>query len=204
MPLDHLPTGWLDCGAAATMLVVAAATMSAVRMSRQGGEMVHRVGSDGPAAFERRTPTAEGPTADRLRQAQGAIGVRTRGQGLYDVTDDIAGWLLRQQMASGLLSVFCRHTSASLIIQENADPDVQRDLQAFFRRLVREDKAFYRHVVEGEDDMPAHIRSALTLPQVSIPVGGGKLLLGRWQSLYLFEHRAAPQHRDLVLHLIGS
>jgi secondary thiamine-phosphate synthase enzyme len=139
-----------------------------------------------------------------LRQAQAAIGVRTRGQGFYDVTADVSAWLQRQRVATGLLTVFCRHTSASLLVQENADPDVQRDLLSFFRRLVREERAFYRHVSEGDDDMPAHIRSALTQTQVSIPVGSSGLLLGRWQSLYLFEHRAAPQHRELVLHLIGA
>lgn len=100
--------------------------------------------------------------------------------------------------------MFCRHASASLVIQENADPDVQRDLQSFFDRLVREDRSLYRHVLEGEDDMSAHIRSALTLVQVSIAVAGGKLLLGTWQGLYLFEHRAAPHRRQVVLHLVGE
>jgi secondary thiamine-phosphate synthase enzyme len=139
-----------------------------------------------------------------LRQAQGKLSVRTNGQGLFDITAEITGWLAAQHVSSGLLTVFCRHTSASLVIQENADPDVQRDLQTFFRTLVREDRSLYRHVMEGEDDMPAHIRSALTLVQVSIPVAGGKLMLGPWQGLYLFEHRAAPQSRDVVLHVIGE
>ena len=102
------------------------------------------------------------------------------------------------------MTVFCQHTSASLIIQENADPDVRRDLQTFFRRLVREDRSLYRHVMEGEDDMPAHIRSALTLVQVSIPVGNGELMLGSWQGIYLFEHRSGAHTRQVVLHLIGE
>jgi secondary thiamine-phosphate synthase enzyme len=139
-----------------------------------------------------------------LRQAQGQLSVRTHGQGLFEITGEVAAWLAGQRVTTGLLTAFCRHTSASLVIQENADPDVQRDLQSFFRRLVREDRSLYRHVLEGEDDMPAHIRSALTLVQVSIPVGGGKLLLGTWQGLYLFEHRTTPHSRQVVLHLVGE
>ena len=139
-----------------------------------------------------------------LRQAQGKLSVRTNGQGLLEITAEVAAWLARQHFDSGLLTVFCQHTSASLIIQENADPDVRRDLQTFFRRLVREDSSLYRHVMEGEDDMPAHIRSALTLVQVSIPVGNGELMLGSWQGLYLFEHRTGAHTRQVVLHLIGE
>jgi secondary thiamine-phosphate synthase enzyme len=139
-----------------------------------------------------------------LRQAQGRLNVRTNGQGLIDITAEVVGWLTAQHVSSGLLTVFCRHTSASLVIQENADPDVQRDLQTFFRRLVREDRSLYRHVMEGDDDMPAHIRSALTLVQVSIPVSGGKLMLGTWQGLYLFEHRTGAQNRQVILHLTGA
>lgn len=151
------------------------------------------------------TGAISGETAMPVRrQAQARIEVRTRGQGLYDITAAVADWLARQSPASGLLTVFCRHTSASLVIQENADADVLRDLQSFFRRLVREDPTLYRHGAEGSDDMPAHIRSALTLPQVAIPVSDGRLLLGTWQGLYLFEHRTAPKTRELVLHLIGS
>lgn len=100
--------------------------------------------------------------------------------------------------------MFCRHTSASLTIQENADPDVQRDLQAFFRRIVSEDPALYRHTAEGADDMSAHIRSALTDIQLSIPVAQGRLALGTWQGIYLFEHRARPHIREVVLHLLGD
>jgi secondary thiamine-phosphate synthase enzyme len=139
-----------------------------------------------------------------LRQAQGKLSLRTNGQGLFDVTAEVTAWLAGQYVSSGLLTVFCQHTSASLVMQENADPDVQRDLQTFFRTLVREDRRLYRHVIEGDDDMPAHIRSALTLVQVSIPVSGGKLMLGTWQGLYLFEHRTGAQNRQIILHLIGA
>jgi secondary thiamine-phosphate synthase enzyme len=145
-----------------------------------------------------------GPMLGALRQAQGELSVRTNGQGLFEITGEVAAWLAAQRVTTGLLTAFCRHTSASLVIQENADPDVQRDLQSFFRRLVREDRSLYRHVEEGDDDMPAHIRSALTLVQVSIPVGGGKLLLGAWQGLYLFEHRTSPRSRQVVLHMVGE
>lgn len=113
-------------------------------------------------------------------------------------------WLSAQRVSNGLLTAFCQHTSASLIVQENADPDVQRDLQAFFRNLVREDGSLYRHVMEGEDDMPAHIRSALTLVQVAIPVSGGRLMLGTWRGLYLFEHRTGAHSRTVVLHFVGD
>jgi secondary thiamine-phosphate synthase enzyme len=102
------------------------------------------------------------------------------------------------------LTVFVRHTSASLLIQENADPDVQRDLESFFHRLVPEDNDLYRHTAEGPDDMPAHIKGALTQTQLSIPVSDGRLALGTWQGIYLFEHRRAPHRRELALHLIGE
>jgi secondary thiamine-phosphate synthase enzyme len=149
-------------------------------------------------------PRVPGPMLGALRQAQGELSVHTQGQGLFEITGEVAAWLAAQRVTTGLLTAFCRHSSASLVVQENADPDVQRDLQSFFRRLVREDRSLYRHVLEGEDDMPAHIRSALTLVQVSIPVGGGKLLLGSWQGLYLFEHRTSPRNRQVVLHLVGE
>jgi secondary thiamine-phosphate synthase enzyme len=105
---------------------------------------------------------------------------------------------------AGLLTIFVQHTSASLTIQENADPDVVHDLNTFFDRLVPEDSRLYRHTVEGPDDMPAHIRAALTLTQLSIPVEGGRMALGTWQGVYLFEHRAAPHRRSVLLHLIGE
>jgi secondary thiamine-phosphate synthase enzyme len=119
-----------------------------------------------------------------MKQAQHTVSVETRGQGLYAITAEVGGWVERQGLATGLLSLFCQHTSASLTIQENADPDVLRDLQTFFARLVREDPALYRHADEGPDDMPAHIRSVLTGAQLSIPVAGRRLALGTWQDIY--------------------
>lgn len=139
-----------------------------------------------------------------MKQAQETITVETRGQGLYEVTGDIRRWLSGRGMTKGMLTVFCQHTSASLTIQENADPDVQKDLQTFFARLVRDDPSLYRHTLEGPDDMPAHIRSALTDVQLSVPVSGGQMTLGTWQGIYLFEHRTHPHSRRLVLHLVGE
>ena len=128
--------------------------------------------------------------------------VSTRGKGLYEITDEIADWLGRQAARDGLLTVFVQHTSASLLVQENADPDVVHDLNAFFSRLVKEDNSLYRHTSEGSDDMPSHIRSALTLTQISIPVEAGRMVLGTWQGVYLFEHRAAAHRRQVLLHLM--
>lgn len=139
-----------------------------------------------------------------MSQAQQIITIRTRGQGLHEVTREIAAWVAEQTIGRGLLTVFCQHTSASLTIQENADPDVRADIEAFFLRLVREDPTLYRHTVEGPDDMPAHIRSVLTGVSLSIPVTGGRLALGTWQGIYLFEHRQGPHGRRLVLHLAGD
>ncbi len=139
-----------------------------------------------------------------MKQAQDTITVGTRGRGLHEVTAEIADWVSRQDIGTGLLTVFCRHTSASLTIQENADTDVQRDLEAFFKRLVKEDPSLYRHTTEGPDDMPAHIRSALTDVSLTIPVSGWRLGLGTWQGIYLFEHRARPHERRLILHLAGE
>jgi secondary thiamine-phosphate synthase enzyme len=130
--------------------------------------------------------------------------VATRGKGLYEITGAVARWLTERRVAHGLLTIFVQHTSASLIVQENADPDVVHDLKAFFDRLVVEDGALYRHGTEGEDDMPAHIRAALTLTQLSVPVQHGRMLLGTWQGIYLFEHRTAPHNRSIVLHLISE
>src|SRR6202023_2572401 len=118
--------------------------------------------------------------------------VATRGKGLYNCTSQIAGWLRLQEISTGLLTVFIQHTSASLTIQENADPDVVLDLNEFFERLVREDESWYRHTLEGADDMTSHIRSALTQTQLSIPIHKGSLALGTWQGIYLFEHRIRP------------
>jgi secondary thiamine-phosphate synthase enzyme len=133
----------------------------------------------------------------------GALQVQTRGKGLYDITGQVARWLAENPIETGLLTVYIQHTSASLTIQENADPDVVFDLNAFFSRLVPEDNRLYRHTAEGADDMPAHIRAALTLTQLSIPVTDGRMALGTWQGIYVFEHRAAPHRRRVVLHLFG-
>ncbi|MAO57181.1 MAG: hypothetical protein CMM61_16010 [Rhodospirillaceae bacterium] len=139
-----------------------------------------------------------------MRQAQHELNVATGGPGLYEITGEVEGWVRTQAMEAGLLTLFCRHTSASLTIQENADPDVQRDLQTFFERLVKEDPSLYRHTAEGPDDMPAHIRSALTNVQLSVPVSGGRTQLGTWQGIYLFEHRRSPHRRRVSLHLLGA
>ena len=139
-----------------------------------------------------------------MRQAVKQITVSTRGKGLYDCTGHIASWVQDQKVHTGLLTVFLRHTSASLTIQENADPDVIADLNDFFARLVPEDNRQFRHTAEGPDDMPAHIRSALTMTQLSIPIVDGRLGLGTWQGIYVFEHRTHPHRRNLLLHLIGE
>jgi secondary thiamine-phosphate synthase enzyme len=139
-----------------------------------------------------------------MRQVQQEISVNTRGQGLTEVTREVAEFVAASGMATGLLTVFVRHTSASLIIQENADPDVKRDLLAFFRRLVPEGDPLYTHTAEGPDDMPAHVKAALTATSLAVPVSGGRPVLGTWQGIYLFEHRAAPHRRRIVLHLLGD
>jgi len=123
---------------------------------------------------------------------------------LYEFTDSLESWVAAQGVQTGLLTVFIQHTSASLTIQENADPDVVYDLNQFFGRLAPEDNRLYRHTVEGPDDMPAHIRAALTLTQLSIPVDHGRLALGTWQGVYVFEHRTRPHRRTVVLHLLGE
>lgn len=138
-----------------------------------------------------------------MRQAAHTLVVQTPGAGLHEITRDVAGWAAGQGMATGLLTLFCRHTSASLLIQENADPDVARDLEDYFAQLAPESPA-YRHQDEGPDDMPAHLRTALTQAQLSIPLVGGRLALGTWQGLYLFEHRRRPHRREVVLHLLGD
>jgi secondary thiamine-phosphate synthase enzyme len=133
--------------------------------------------------------------------AQHVLSVRTPGRGLHEVTPEVARWVAGQGVATALLTLFLRHTSASLLIQENAAPAVRRDLEAFLGRLIPEDTRLYEHDDEGPDDMPAHIRAALTQTHLSIPVAGGKLLLGTWQGIFLFEHRRAPHTREIVLHL---
>lgn len=139
-----------------------------------------------------------------MKQAHHSVHLRTEGKGLYDVTAVISAWLDGQVVDNGLLTVFIRHTSASLVIQENADPAVLRDLESFFGRLVAEDPSLYEHRTEGPDDMPAHIRSALTQTHLAIPVRDADMALGTWQGVYLFEHRTAPHDRELLLHLIGE
>jgi len=140
------------------------------------------------------------PLAQFLHQ----IEVPTRGKGLYEITGVVGDWVAGLGVNTGLLTVFVQHTSASLTIQENADPDVMHDLNQFFNRLVEEDNRLYRHTVEGPDDMPAHIRAALTLTQLSVPVERGRMALGAWQGIYLFEHRAGPHRRRVKLHCIGG
>jgi secondary thiamine-phosphate synthase enzyme len=137
-----------------------------------------------------------------VKQITHQLHISTRGKGLYDFTREIVSWVSAQQPQTGLLTIFCRHTSASLVIQENADPDVVADLNDFFTRLVPEDTRLYRHTAEGPDDMTSHIRSALTSTQLAIPILQGSLALGTWQGVYLFEHRERPHNRSVVLHLL--
>jgi secondary thiamine-phosphate synthase enzyme len=139
-----------------------------------------------------------------VKQAHGELRVSTRGKGFYDITRDVRTWFAAQRIQNGLLTVFIRHTSASLTIQENADPDVRRDLGEFFERLVPEDTPWFRHITEGSDDMPSHIRAALTSTSVSIPVRAGAIGLGTWQAIYIFEHRSDSQVRHILLHVLGD
>ncbi len=139
-----------------------------------------------------------------MKQVTHQLHISTRGKGLYEFTREIESWLSQHPAKTGLLTVFCQHTSASLVIQENADPDVVADLADFFNRLVPEDTRLYRHTAEGPDDMTSHIRSALTHTQLSIPIHHGKLALGTWQGIYLFEHRERAHRRSIVLHLLAE
>jgi secondary thiamine-phosphate synthase enzyme len=127
-----------------------------------------------------------------------------RGAGLYDFTSDVQAWLREERLGTGQINLFCQHTAASLIIQENVDPDVQADLLSFFRRLVPDGPDGYIHTLEGPDDMPAHIKTALTASQLTVPVNKGRLMLGTWQGIYLFEHRTSPHRRSVVFHFIGE
>lgn len=138
-----------------------------------------------------------------MQQAVHRIEVSTRGKGLYEVTSTVRQWLGQQAIEMGLLTLFCRHTSASLLIQENADPTVQNDLRAYFDRIAP-DNGPYEHDYEGADDMPAHLKTALTQVQLSVPVVRKAMVLGTWQGIYLFEHRVRPHRRELVLHVIGE
>lgn len=139
-----------------------------------------------------------------MRQYTHEIIVSTRGKGFYEITGQAQGWLSGLDLTTGLLTVFIQHTSASLTIQENADPDVVRDLESFFSRLVPENDPLYTHTTEGPDDMPAHVRASLTQTQLSIPIHLGNLTLGTWQGIYVFEHRRHPHRRHVALHAIGE
>lgn len=139
-----------------------------------------------------------------MRQATRQIFIDTRGAGLVDITSEVAAWVGAQGIGDGLLTIFCRHTSASLLINENAAPAVRRDIQAYFAAIAPEDSRRYEHDDEGPDDMPGHLRTALTDVSLSIPVIGGAMALGTWQGIYLFEHRTDPHRRTIVLHLIGE
>ena len=130
--------------------------------------------------------------------------VATRGKGFYEITGGVEQWISTLGISTGLLTVFIQHTSASLLIQENADPDVVHDLEQFFRRIAPEDNRLYKHTVEGSDDMPAHIRAAITQTSIPIPIVSGRLGLGTWQGIYVVEHRSAPHRRTVVLHACGD
>jgi len=139
-----------------------------------------------------------------LRQSLHRLTIETRGKGLTDFTGRVASWVAARGIETGLLTIWCRHTSASLTVQENAAPAVREDIVRFFETLVPEDPHRYAHDDEGPDDMPAHLRTMLTDTQLSVPVAEGQMVLGTWQGLYLFEHRRQPQRREIVLHLLGE
>ena len=139
-----------------------------------------------------------------IRQSSHELTVPTRGRGFYEITEQIAARVREGRFATGLATLHLLHTSASLLIQENADPEVRRDLERFFFRLAPDGEALFRHTAEGEDDMPAHVRTALTAVNLSVPIHGGRLALGTWQGIYVWEHRLAAHSRKLVLHLLGE
>ena len=139
-----------------------------------------------------------------MKQLFHEIKINTKGQGLYDFTDETISWLNKQKVNNGILNINILHTSASLVIQENADPDVLYDLKNFFDKLAPMDNKLYKHTTEGKDDMPAHIKSALTNNQITLSIKDKKLMLGTWQGLYLFEHRLHPQKRSIIHHFIGD
>ena len=139
-----------------------------------------------------------------LRQSFHEIVIATRGRGLREFTREVERWVEQNQFQDGLLTLHLQHTSASLLIQENADPDVRRDLEAFFKRLVPDGDPLFLHTAEGDDDMPAHVRTALTAVNLNIPVRSGRLALGTWQGIYLWEHRTSPHSRRVALHFVGE
>jgi secondary thiamine-phosphate synthase enzyme len=139
-----------------------------------------------------------------FRQSFNELTINTRGRGLYDFTDEVESWIGSSGFKNGLVTLHLRHTSASLLIQENADPDVRADLEQFFKRLVPDGDPIFVHTSEGDDDMPAHVRTALTTVNLSLPLQSGRLALGTWQGIYLWEHRKAPHSRRVALHFIGE
>jgi secondary thiamine-phosphate synthase enzyme len=139
-----------------------------------------------------------------MRQETTEFAVATRGRGLYEITDEVVAWVRSRAIRQGLLSLHVRHTSASLVVQENADPEVQRDLERFFARLVPDGDRIFRHTAEGPDDMPAHVRSALTSTTLSLPISAGAPALGTWQGIYLYEHRTAAHRRRVAAHVLGE
>lgn len=139
-----------------------------------------------------------------MRMTQGRLEIATSGQGFYEITAKVASWVTEQGIGAGLLTLFVRHTSASLLIQENAAPEVRADLADFMAGLAPEDRSRWRHDDEGADDMPAHARAALLPVHLSVPIEGGRMLLGTWQGIYLVEHRRQAHRREIVLHLIGE
>jgi secondary thiamine-phosphate synthase enzyme len=139
-----------------------------------------------------------------MRQSMFVLQARSTRRGLTEITEAVRAWVSKQEIGSGLLTLFCRHTSASLLIQENAARAVRNDLEKFFDELAPEGDDLYEHDDEGPDDMPAHLKTALTQVQLNVPVMNGKLMLGTWQGIYLFEHRARPSQREIVLHLAGE
>jgi len=139
-----------------------------------------------------------------MQQAMHVLHARAKRRGLSEITDDVRRWVAGQGISDGMLTLFCRHTSASLLIQENAASAVRRDLEKFFDELAPEGAGLYEHDDEGPDDMPAHLKTAMTSVQLNVPVMKGQLMLGTWQGIYLFEHRSAPSTREIVLHLVGE
>ncbi len=139
-----------------------------------------------------------------LRQSVHELNLATRGRGFYEFTGEVASLVRQSGLRTGLVTLLVQHTSASLLLQENADPDVRTDLESFFARLAPDGDAIYRHTIEGDDDMAAHIRTALTTVNLSIPISGGALALGTWQGIYLWEHRRAAHRRRVVAHLLGE
>ena len=149
-------------------------------------------------------PLRHAPYHHPMKQAQHQLTIETHGKSLTDITRPVLTWVKGQGIGTGLLTLWCRHTSASLTVQENADPTVREDIARYFEALVPEDPTRYVHNDEGPDDMPAHLRTMLTHTQLTVPVSAGRPVLGTWQGLYLFEHRRSPHRRDIVLHLLGD